>query len=114
MRGGGLIFSRELNKLHALPLGTDSWRAHQPPPAVFKMAQTIVDAITWQEMPLPCVAAGSDGSIEVMWRQNPRRELSCFVEPDVAIVMLVRDGKIYEQNLDEPSRINEYVKGLFD
>ncbi len=109
-----LHFSREIEKLHALPAGTDSYRAHEPKEGVFEKACVIVDAISRRDMPLPLVAAGSDGSIEVTWRRNKARELSCFIEPDVAVALLVRDGKTFEKSLDQPDQINEYVSGLFD
>jgi hypothetical protein len=112
--GWRAYFSKELEKLDGLPAGVDSWRAHKPPAGAFKMARAIVDAVTRAEMPLPFVAAGSDGSIEVKWRRNPKRELSCFIEPATTMVLLVRDGQTFERDLDEPSRINEYINGLFD
>ncbi len=107
-------FREQIEKLRGFPQGTDSWRAHQPTASVFLLAQKIVNAIARNEMPLPFVAAGADGSIEVTWRRGHERELSCFIEPDAVNVVLIRDGECYESGLEQPGRINEYVSRLFD
>lgn len=79
------------------------------------MAKALIEAIPRPDMPLPIVAAGSDGSIEIVWRRNPQRELSCFIESDDMIALLSRDGRVFEKSLgNNPPLINTYVRELFD
>jgi hypothetical protein len=107
-------FPEQVAKLQGFPTVTDHFSAHRPSEDVFKIAQKIVDVISREDMPLPLVGAGSDGSIEVTWRRNPGRELSCFIEPRIVMVLLVRDGEVYEGGFEEPSQINQYVIKLFE
>jgi len=98
-------FNEHLERLKDLPPGKDSWGPHRPDAAVLETAHQIAQMIRRQDMPLPIIAAGSDGSVQVKWR-NATRELSFFIEPDehhtVEFLLIdpdhTRDGELSDLN----------------
>jgi hypothetical protein len=107
-------FLAALSELQTLPENHDNWGAHAPLAETIARAKDLAEHVLREDMPIPFVAAGSDGSIEVTWRRSSTRELSCFVEPDASTVLLVRDGKMQECPLERPAQINDYVVSLFE
>jgi hypothetical protein len=108
-------FNEHLEKLKDLPPGADSWSPHRPPADVLETAYRIAQMITRQEMPLPIIAAGSDGSVQVKWR-NAKRELSFFIEPDrdhTVEYLLIEPDNIREGELPDLSKVPEFVDWLF-
>jgi hypothetical protein len=97
-----------------LPEGINSWSASRPTAQTIESALALGEAISRPDMPIPSVAAGSDGSIEVTWRRNPDTELSCFVEPAGITVLLMRDGKMKESGLFETREIAQFVREFFE
>lgn len=69
------------------------------------------------DLPIPMVAAGADGSIQIKWRRGGK-EFSLFIEPDRSIEYLyVRDGRTFDGDIsaDRTARVlNDYLKQLAD
>lgn len=114
-RGGGggwrTYFETQLAKLQKeLPSGSDSWSPHSPPENVVRVAREIVSHIERDDLPLPLMIPGSDGSLQIKWRRI--RELSFFVFPDAApeFLQVFPDGQIAQGMLTNdqqaPSLIN--------
>lgn len=108
-------FDHKLEGLWALPEGSDNWSAHKPSARTMKAAQVVAANISRDDMPVPLIAAGSDGTIQMKWRRASERELSFFVEADAAIeYLLVRNGKVYDGEIEELGQINRYVNLFLD
>jgi hypothetical protein len=106
---------QKLENLRALPEGSDKWSAHRPTDRTLKTAQFIVAHISREDMPVPFVAAGSDGTIQMKWCHASDRELSFFVEADAVIeFLLVRNGEVYDGEIQEMGQINRYVNLFLD
>jgi hypothetical protein len=102
-------FLSELDKLEQLPEGTDSFTPHRPRSEVLKFARQIADSLKRDDMLLPLVAAGSDGSLQIKW-QKDSCELSFFISADGAeFVRVSSSGEIEEGQLREPAQANEFV-----
>lgn len=106
---------QKLENLRALPEGSDKWSAHRPTDRTLKTASFIVAHISREDMPVPLVAAGSDGTIQMKWHRTSDRELSFFVEADTAIeFLLVRNGQVYDGEIQEMGQVNRYVNLFLD
>ena len=71
--------------------------------------------ITRQEMPLPFIAAGSNGSVQVKWR-HAKRELSFFIEPDkdhTVEFLQIEPDHARDGELSDLSEVPEFVDWLF-
>lgn len=102
-------FPTELDKLGRLPEGTDSFSPHRPHSEVLNVARQIADSLERDDLLLPLVAAGSDGSLQIKW-QKDSRELSFFISSDgVEFVRVSAVGEIEEGPLGEPAQANELV-----
>jgi hypothetical protein len=104
-----VYFLSELDKLEQLPEGTDSFTPHRPRSEVLKFARQIADSLKREDLLLPLVAAGSDGSLQIKWQKNAR-ELSFFISSNgVEFVRISSSGEIEEGPLREPAQANELV-----
>jgi hypothetical protein len=78
-------------------------------------AAKIAASISRDDMPVPVVAAGSDGSIQVKWRNGAQRELSFFFNPDqTAEFVLIKNTEVKEGELERPNQANEIANQLLD
>jgi hypothetical protein len=82
-------FERALAVLKELPVGADSWTAHQPSSAMIAIALEIAANIT-KDLPHPLVAAGTDGTIQIKWQKSDL-ETSIFIYPDCTLEYLLRN-----------------------
>jgi len=105
-------FLSELDKLERLPEGTDSFTPHRPRPEVLNFARQIADSLTRDDLLLPLLAAGSDGSLQIKW-QKDSRELSFFISSDGAeFARVSSDGEIEEGPL-HLAQANDLVAWAF-
>ena len=89
-------FLSELDKLELLPDGTDSFSPHRPSSEVLNFARQIASSLECDDLLLPVLAAGSDGSLQIKW-QKDSRELSFFISSDgVEFVRVAPGGEIEE------------------
>jgi hypothetical protein len=104
-----------LSELNQLPSGQDSWEPHRPLHDTFQKAHALAETIQRHDLPLPLVAAGSDGSIQIKWRRE-RRELSFFINPDAPTQYLFvkNSDPFVEGEVSQLSQINKFVNWLFD
>jgi len=70
----------ELKKLQLLPDEADNFSARRPSPDLVMRAADIVGSISRDDMPIPVVAAGSDGSIQVKWRKGGASRTVIFLQ----------------------------------
>jgi len=78
-------------------------------------AAEIAASISRDDMPTPVVAAGSDGSIQVKWRNGAQRELSFFFNSDqTAEFVLIKNAEVKEGELERPNQANEIANQLLD
>ena len=99
----------ELDKLEQLPAGTDNFSPHRPRSEVLNFARQIADSLKREDLLLPLLAAGSDGSLQIKW-QKDSRELSFFISPAGAeFVRVSSSGEIEEGPLREPAQANELI-----
>ncbi len=107
---------RELEKLQHLPLeAADNFSAHRPSVTLMHRAAEIAASISRDDMPTPVVAAGSDGSIHVKWRNGAQRELSFFFNSDqTAEFVLIKNAEVKEGELERPNQANEIANQLLD
>ena len=117
--GGGwrAHFQAELNKLRReFPEGQDSWMPHAPGTRVAAIANTYVDAVERDDLPLPLLAAGSDGSLQIRWRyrkNSTTKELSIFVHPYVVeFLQIDPGGEMREGALTSPEQISPLIDWL--
>ncbi len=96
------------------PKASARYGAAKPKARTIATVVAIGDKITRHDMPIPIVAAGSDGSIAVITATtSPQRELSCFVEADGITILLVRNGEMHENVISTPAEIEPFVRELF-
>lgn len=92
---------QQLKKLQKLPDGSDSWGPHRPPASVISTAEKVAGNITVENVPLPIVAATSEGGIQVKISRS-EREFSFFVYPDQSVEFLfVPNGDSSERRSGE-------------
>lgn len=105
-------FMTELERLRRdLPEGSDSWRPHRPGSKVIEIAQKIVGSVQREDLPLPLLVAGSDGSLQIKWRFA--KELSFFVSSDaVEFLQVYPQGSMEEGSLKNPEQVRELVDWL--
>ena len=84
-------FEQQLKKLQELPDGSDSWTPHKPSAGVINTAEKIATNITVENVPIPIVAATSEGGIQVKITRS-EREFSYFVYPDQSVEFLFANG----------------------
>jgi len=87
-------------------------------------AAEIAASISRDDMPAPVVAAGSDGSIQVKWRNGAQRELSFFFNSDQTaefvliknadVFVLIKNADVKEGELERPNQANEIANQLLD
>lgn len=105
----------ELTKLQLLPENADNFSARRPSVDLVARAAAIVASISRDDMPMPVVAAGSDGSIQVKWRRGAHRELSFFFNPDkTAEFVLIKNEEVKDGELKQPNQANEIANQLLD
>jgi hypothetical protein len=105
----------ELRKLQLLPDEADNFSARRPSPDLVMRAADLVGSISRDDMPMPVVAAGSDGSIQVKWRKGARRELSFFFNPDnTTEFVLIKNEQVRDGELRQPNQANEIANQLLD
>jgi hypothetical protein len=93
-------FLSELDKLELLREGSDSFSPRRPNSEVLNFARQIADSLKYDDLLLPLVAAGSDGSVQIKW-QKDSRELSFFISSDGAeFARVSSDGEIEEGPLN--------------
>ena len=78
---------QQLKTLQKLPDGSDNWSPHRPPASVISTAEKVASNITAENVPLPIVAATSEGGIQVKISKS-EREFSYFVYPDQSVEFL--------------------------
>lgn len=111
--GWRAYFLGELNRLQReLPESRDRWAPHIPNRRVVAIAHQILNAVKRDDLPLPLLVAGSDGSIQIRWRRH--RELSIFVRPDDAVEFLevYPDGGMQEGLLKDPTEVPPLIDWL--
>lgn len=76
-----------------LPEVGDRWTACRPSPRVRKMAESVIEQIEREDLPVPLVGATIEGGIQFEWH-NGRRELEIEILPEGPIEFLwVQDRK---------------------
>jgi hypothetical protein len=113
-KGGGegwrSYFSVELERLCSLVPDEAGYGPQPPTPKIVDQAQKVTSAIQRDDLPLPFVVPGADGSIQLKWRKASR-ELSFFVFPD-SIEYLTVDSNVVREGDLKPSQVNEFVDWL--
>lgn len=100
-------FLSELSKLEQVPQGTDSLSPHRPRSEVLNVARQIADSLVRDDLLLPLVAAGSDGSLQIKWQKDSRK-LSFFISFD-GVEFVCISLEIEEGPLGQPAQANELV-----
>jgi hypothetical protein len=108
--GWRLYFSNELERLCSLVPDEAGYGPRPPTPKIVNRAQEVTSAINREDLPLPFVVPGADGSIQLKWRKSSK-ELSFFVLPDSLEYLVVDSDAVREGDL-EPARVNELVDWL--
>jgi len=105
-------FQSQLAKLQReLPEGADSFAPHRPTSHIVTLANQVANSLKRDDLPLPLIIAGSDGSLQIKWRKN--RELSFFVSPE-AVEFLRVDPKngMEEGSVKNPAHASELIDWL--
>jgi hypothetical protein len=109
--GWRTYFSSELRRLGSLVADAGGYGPQPPPKEIVELANQVVGDIKRDDLPRPFVIPGSDGSIQLKWR-NSSRELSFFICSGSIEYLTVEPKAVSEGDLQSPTQLNEFVDWL--
>jgi hypothetical protein len=100
-------FLHALMELTELPDDSDNWKPHRPSSEMIMLAHKLADSIH-KDVPLPMIAAGTDGTIQIKW-QKPDLEASIFVYRDGTLEYLSLSSQDRKSGDFQLSEINDLL-----